>query len=98
MNTKLTPQDRDTDLAVLIGNGWSMVQDRDAIFKQFKFKSFVDAFSWMTAAAIYAEKMNHHPEWSNVYNRVEVTLTTHDVDGLSSLDIKLAQEMDQLAA
>ena len=98
MNTKLTPQDRDTDLAVLIGNGWSMVQDRDAIFKQFKFKSFVDAFSWMTAAAIYAEKMDHHPEWSNVYNRVEVTLTTHDVDGLSSLDIKLAQEMDQLAA
>jgi 4a-hydroxytetrahydrobiopterin dehydratase len=98
MNTKLIPQDRDTDLAVLIGNGWSMVQDRDAIFKQFKFKSFVDAFSWMTAAAIYAEKMNHHPEWSNVYNRVEVTLTTHDVDGLSSLDIKLAQKMDQLAA
>ena len=98
MNTKLTPQDRDTDLAVLIGNGWSMVQDRDAIFKQFKFKSFVDAFSWMTAAAIYAEKMDHHPEWSNVYNRVEVTLTTHDVDGLSSLDIKLAQRMDQLAA
>lgn len=98
MNTKLTPQDHDTDLAVLIGNGWSMVQDRDAIFKQFKFKSFVDAFSWMTAAAIYAEKMNHHPEWSNVYNRVEVTLTTHDVDGLSSLDIKLAQKMDQLAA
>ncbi|MDA9990761.1 4a-hydroxytetrahydrobiopterin dehydratase [Paracoccaceae bacterium] len=98
MNTKLTPQDRDTDLAVLIGNGWSMVQDRDAIFKQFKFKSFVDAFSWMTAAAIYAEKMDHHPEWSNVYNRVEVTLTTHDVDGLSSLDIKLAQKMDQLAA
>ena len=98
MNTKLTPQDRDTDLAVLIGNGWSMVQDRDAIFKQFKFKSFVDAFSWMTAAAFYAEKMDHHPEWSNVYNRVEVTLTTHDVDGLSSLDIKLAQKMDQLAA
>ena len=98
MNTKLTPQDRDTDLAVLIGNGWSMVQDRDAIFKQFKFKSFVDAFSWMTAAAIYAEKMDHHPEWSNVYNRVEVTLTTHDVDGLSSLDIKLAQKMDQLTA
>ena len=75
-----------------------MVQDRDAIFKQFKFKSFVDAFSWMTAAAIYAEKMNHHPEWSNVYNRVEVTLTTHDVDGLSILDITLAQKMDQLAA
>ena len=98
MNTKLTPQERDTDLGALIENGWSMVQGRDAIFKQFKFKSFVEAFSWMTAGALYAEKINHHPEWFNVYNRVEVTLTTHDVDGLSDLDIKLAHKMDQLSA
>ena len=95
MTKKLTPQERKTDLAALIENGWSMVQDRDAIFREFKFKSFVEAFSWMTAAALYAEKMNHHPEWSNVYNRVEVTLTTHDVDGLSGLDINLAQKMGQ---
>ena len=98
MNTKLTPQERDRVLGALIQNGWSMVQDRDAIFKQFEFKSFVEAFSWMTAGALYAEKINHHPEWFNVYNRVEVTLTTHDVDGLSGLDIKLAQKMDQLPA
>ena len=98
MNIRLTPQEREKDLASLIENGWSMVQDRDAIFKQFKFKSFVEAFSWMTAAALCAEKMNHHPEWSNVYNRVQVTLMTHDIDGLSDLDIKLAQKMNQLAA
>lgn len=98
MNEKLSVQERETDLAARLENGWSMAQDRDAIFKQFKFKSFVEAFSWMTAAALCAEKMNHHPEWSNVYNRVDVTLTTHDVDGLSGLDIKLAQKMDQLAA
>ena len=70
MNTKLTAQERDTDLATLIQNGWSVAQDRDAIFKQFKFKSFVEAFGWMTAAALCAEKMNHHPEWFNVYSRV----------------------------
>lgn len=98
MNIRLTPQEREKNLASLIENGWSMVQDRDAIFKQFKFKSFVEAFSWMTAAALCAEKMNHHPEWSNVYNRVQVTLMTHDIDGLSDLDIKLAQKMNQLAA
>ncbi|MDG1937042.1 MAG: 4a-hydroxytetrahydrobiopterin dehydratase [Paracoccaceae bacterium] len=98
MNIRLTPQEREKDLASLIENGWSIIQDRDAIFKQFKFKSFVEAFSWMTAAALCAEKMNHHPEWSNVYNRVQVTLMTHDIDGLSDLDIKLAQKMNQLAA
>jgi 4a-hydroxytetrahydrobiopterin dehydratase len=98
VNIRLTPQEREKDLASLIENGWSIVQDRDAIFKQFKFKSFVEAFSWMTAAALCAEKMNHHPEWSNVYNRVQVTLMTHDIDGLSDLDIKLAQKMNQLAA
>ena len=98
MNIRLTPQEREKDLASLIENGWSIVQDRDAIFKQFKFKSFVEAFSWMTAAALCAEKMNHHPEWSNVYNRVQVTLMTHDIDGLSDLDIKLAQKMNQLVA
>ena len=97
MNTKLTAQECETDLATLIKNGWSVAQDRDAIFKQFKFKSFVEAFGWMTAAALCAEKMNHHPEWFNVYSCVKVTLTTHDVGGLSSLDIQLAGKMDQIA-
>ena len=70
---------------------------RDAIQKSFRFKNFVDAFGFMTRAAIWAEKWNHHPEWFNVYNRVEVTLTTHDVEGLSELDVKLAKKMDALA-
>ena len=98
MNKKLTPQERDTDLAALIENGWSMVEERDAIFKRFKFTSFIEAFGWMTTAALCAEKMSHHPEWLNVYNCVEVTLTTHDLDGLSGLDITLAQKMDKVAA
>ena len=81
----------------LLNNGWQEVEGRDAIQKEFKLKNFVDAFGFMTRAAIWAEKWNHHPEWSNVYNRVDVVLTTHSVDGLSELDIKLAKKMDQLA-
>jgi len=83
-------------LADLIDNGWSMVTGRDAIFKAYKLANFVDAFGWMARAAILAEKANHHPEWSNVYNRVEVTLTSHDTGGLSSRDIKLARKFDRL--
>ena len=73
-----------------------MTDDRDGITKTFVFNDFADAFGWMTRAAIWAEKWNHHPEWSNVYNKVVVTLITHDVDGLSSLDAKLARKMDGL--
>jgi 4a-hydroxytetrahydrobiopterin dehydratase len=73
-----------------------MVETRDAIHKTFKFGDFTEAFAWMTRAAMFAEKWNHHPEWFNVYNRVEVTLSTHDVGGLSQLDIKLARKMDSL--
>lgn len=62
--------------------------------KTFKFKNFVKAFGWMSQIAIWAEKLNHHPEWFNVYNKVEVNLTTHDVDGISDLDFKLAEKMD----
>ena len=71
-----------------------MLEDRDAIRKTFKFGTFIEAWGWMSRMAIEAEKMNHHPEWFNVYNRVEVTLTTHDVDGLSDLDVRLARKMD----
>ena len=77
--------------------GWTYCDDRDAIRKSFVFENFVEAFGWMTKAAIWAEKWNHHPEWSNVYNRVDVLLTTHDVNGLSALDAKLARKMDKLA-
>ncbi len=85
-------------LEPLLANGWVMEDGRDAMRKEFTFKNFVDAFGFMTRAAIWAEKWNHHPEWSNVYNRVEVVLITHDVDGLSERDVKLAKKMDALAS
>ena len=81
-------------LEELAGAGWAMVEGRDAIQKTFKFKSFAEAWGWMTRIAIIAEKMNHHPEWFNVYNRVDVTLTSHDVEGLSDRAVKLARRMD----
>ncbi|UZD90542.1 4a-hydroxytetrahydrobiopterin dehydratase [Cognatishimia activa] len=96
MTEKLSNAAREAMLGPLLENGWQLDQSRDAIAKTFKFGSFIEAFGWMTRAAIWAEKWNHHPEWRNVYNRVEVTLTTHDVDGLSSLDVKLARKMDTL--
>ena len=92
--------DRLTDrsaLAPLFAAGWTLQPDRDAIHKRFVFRNFVEAFGFMTRAALWAEKLDHHPEWSNVYKTVDVTLTTHDCDGLSALDIKLAQKMDSLA-
>jgi 4a-hydroxytetrahydrobiopterin dehydratase len=96
MTEKLSDATRGPLLDPLFASGWDMVEGRDAISKTFKFDSFVDAFGWMTRAAIWAEKWDHHPEWSNVYNRVTVLLTTHDVDGLSALDAKLARKMDSL--
>lgn len=97
MTTPLDAATRDTELAPLLAADWTMVEDRDAIHKTFKFANFIEAFGFMTRTALIAEKMNHHPEWSNVYRTVEVTLTTHDADGLSALDITLAQKMDALA-
>jgi len=97
MSVKLTEDQRATDLVPLLTKGWAMVDGRDAIAKTYRFKSFVEAFGFMTRAALCAEKLDHHPEWFNVYNRVDVVLTTHDCDGISALDIKLAQRMDALA-
>ncbi|EEX12954.1 pterin-4-alpha-carbinolamine dehydratase [Citreicella sp. SE45] len=96
MTEKLSETARDTILAPLMDNGWEMVDGRDAIRKTYEFADFVEAFSWMTRAAMWAEKWNHHPEWSNVYKTVEVVLSTHDVGGLSSLDAKLARKLDAL--
>ncbi|WP_108813613.1 4a-hydroxytetrahydrobiopterin dehydratase [Loktanella sp. Alg231-35] len=97
MTDKLTEPERTAQIDPLLANGWQMVEGRDAIHKAFVFKNFVDAFGFMTRAAIWAEKWNHHPEWSNVYKTVEVTLTTHDADGLSALDAKLGAKLDKLA-
>ncbi|KRD49965.1 MULTISPECIES: 4a-hydroxytetrahydrobiopterin dehydratase [Sinorhizobium/Ensifer group] len=78
--------------------GWVRAEDGNSIWKAFRFKNFVEAFGFMTECAIVAEKFNHHPEWFNVYNRVDVTLTTHDAGGLTELDFKLAARMDKAAA
>jgi len=97
MTEKLSEETRKTLLTPLFETGWAMCEDRDAIEKTFTFDDFVGAFGWMTQAAFWAEKWNHQPEWRNVYKTVEVVLTTHDVEGLSSLDVKLARKMDSLA-
>lgn len=76
---------------------WSAVEGRDAITRTFRFADFNAAFGWMTRVAMAAEKLDHHPEWSNVYNRVEVLLTTHDANGVTALDLKLAKIMDAAA-
>jgi 4a-hydroxytetrahydrobiopterin dehydratase len=96
MNEKLSEVARNTLLAPLFATGWHMVEGRDAIHKRFEFADFTEAFAWMTRAALWAEKWNHHPEWSNVYKTVDVVLTTHDVEGLSALDAKLARKLDSL--
>ncbi|MDT6939925.1 4a-hydroxytetrahydrobiopterin dehydratase [Brucella pseudogrignonensis] len=77
--------------------GWHKLDDRDAISKSFKFKDFNAAFGFMARAALYAEKLDHHPEWFNVYNRVDVTLSTHSENGITELDIKLARKMNAIA-
>ena len=97
MTEKLSEETRNTVLQPLFNTGWKMAEDRDALQKTFVFADFVEAFGWMTQAAIWAEKWGHHPEWDNVYKTVNVTLTTHDVGGLSALDAKLARKMDSLA-
>ena len=91
MTEKLSEETRGPLLQPLFATGWQMVEDRDAIRKTFKFDDFVEAFAFMTKSAIWAEKWNHHPEWRNVYNRVEVVLTTHDVDGLRNIAKPLAR-------
>ena len=95
MAQKLTGPARSEALARL--GGWSEVAGRDAITRKYVFGDFNAAFGFMTRAALVAEKMDHHPEWFNVYKTVEVTLSTHDAGGVTELDVKLAAEMDRLA-
>lgn len=77
--------------------GWQEVEGRDALTKQFQFKDFNAAFGWMTRVALLAEKIDHHPEWFNVYNKVNVTLATHEANGVTARDIKMAQAMNAYA-
>jgi 4a-hydroxytetrahydrobiopterin dehydratase len=91
---KLTPAERAIALTLL--TEWSHDPHRDALVRHLEFTDFVTAFAFMTAVALLAEKANHHPEWSNVYNKVSIVLTTHDVDGLSSRDVDLAEKISDL--
>ena len=93
MNEKLRPQNA-TELLITL-KSWTHDAKRDAITREFVFADFAQAFAFMTQIAIQAEKCNHHPEWFNVYNRVNITLTTHDVSGLSGRDIDLARYIDE---
>lgn len=95
MSSKLTGDARRSALAGL--KGWAEVNGRDAITKKFVFRDFSQAFGFMTRAALVAEKMDHHPEWFNVYKTVDVTLSTHDAGGLTDRDVKLAEAMDKIA-
>lgn len=94
---KLDKEEREDLLPTLKETGWTEVEKRDAIYKEFKFKNFNQAFGFMSRVALLAEKMDHHPEWFNVYNKVQVTLSTHECSGLSQRDVKMAKFMDQIA-
>jgi 4a-hydroxytetrahydrobiopterin dehydratase len=94
--TRLTDTEISTLLTVL--PGWSKLSGRDAIAKRLTFANFRQAFAFMTEVAFEAEKLDHHPEWTNVYNRIDIVLATHSVDGLSALDEKLAVKIDKAAA
>ncbi|GAB6023625.1 hypothetical protein CHUAL_008392 [Chamberlinius hualienensis] len=91
----LSGGERDESLKPLLSTGWTVKDNRDALYKEFQFKNFNEAFGFMTRVALLAEKMDHHPEWFNVYNKVQVTLSSHDVNGLSARDVKLATFMDK---
>ena len=95
MIAKLTDSARKSALARL--DGWSEVKGRDAIMRTFTFEDFNAAFGFMTRAALVAEKLDHHPEWFNVYDKVEVTLATHDAGGVTERDLALAEAMNRLA-
>ena len=94
---KLAGEEREKHLSRIGSTGWKVQNDRDAIEKTFEFLDFSQAWSFMSRAGLLAEKMDHHPEWFNVYNRVEVTLATHDCGGISTNHIEMAEAMDEYA-
>ncbi|KXN72919.1 transcriptional coactivator/pterin dehydratase [Conidiobolus coronatus NRRL 28638] len=95
---RLTTEERKEYIEPLTQAGWALVENRDAIIKKFEFKDFNAAFGFMTRVAIQADKVDHHPEWFNVYNRVEITLATHDCSGLSKRDVDLANFIENVFA
>ena len=95
MAMKLSDNERQAAMQELVG--WKAVEGRDAITRSFRFADFNQAFGFMSRVAMMAEKLDHHPEWFNVYNRVEVTLSTHDAGGLTGLDVSLARFMNEIA-
>jgi len=95
MIEKLSPGERAAALNEL--SGWQLVEGRDAIQRSFKFKNFNEAWGFMNRVALMAEKADHHPEWFNVYNRVDILLTTHDCSGLSQRDVKLAKQISGIS-
>lgn len=97
MADKLSREARRDMLPALAKTGWGAADGRDAIRKVYRFGDFIEAWGFMSRAAIWAEKLNHHPEWFNVYSTVDVTLSTHDAGGLTELDVRLATKMDALA-
>lgn len=92
------PSEKEDALRSICKSNWSKCTEKEAIKKTFNFRNFVQAFSFMTAVALEAEKIDHHPEWSNVYNKVEITLTSHFCNGFSLLDLKLARIIDNIYA
>lgn len=94
---KLSDEERQTKLNPLLGSGWTLVEGRDAIYKEFLFKNFNQSFGFMTQVALLAEKMDHHPEWFNVYNKVQITLSTHCSGGLTDNDIRMANFIEKAA-
>ena len=97
MTKSPSPEPIGAELAAGRLDGWSEVEGRDAIAKRYRFKDFATAFGFMSRVAVKAEALDHHPEWTNIYNRVEVVLTTHSAGGVTALDVELARFMDEAA-
>ncbi len=96
MRVKQSESELEPALSELRAQGWTADAERKTISRSFKFRDFSEAFGWMAQAALAAEKLNHHPDWFNSYNRVDVCLTTHSAGGITDLDIRLARKMNKI--
>lgn len=97
MRERLQGADRERALASLLAAGWAETEDGKGLSKSFRFRNFSQAFGWMSRVALLAEKMDHHPEWKNVYRTVDVVLSTHSAGGITGLDTEMAAKMDEYA-